>query len=120
MIKILSWNNRGLGHPTKINSLTDLIVQEKPSIILLQETMQRESEISKIIGKYKNYRGSICEARGASGGITTIWNQNDWQCESEIVEQHWIKTVLKNNNSQQQIVIFNVYVPNHYRDKGNC
>eukprot|EP00253_Pinus_taeda_P006959 PITA_06959 len=120
MIKILSWNNRGLGHHSKINALTDLIAQEKPSIILLQEMKQRETVVSQTIGKYKNYRGSICEARGASGGITTIWNQNDWQCESEIVEQHWIKIVLKNNNSQQQIVIFNVYVPNHYRDKGNC
>eukprot|EP00253_Pinus_taeda_P017097 PITA_17097 len=120
MIKILSWNSRGLGHPSKINALKDLIAQEKPSIILLQETKQRESEINKIIGKYKDYKGSICKARGASGGITTIWNQNDWRSEAELIDQHWIKTVLQNSISNQQIVIFNVYVPNHYRDKETC
>ena len=120
MIKILSWNSRGLGHPSKSNALKDLIAQEKPSIILIQETKQREPEINKIIERHKCYKGSICEARGASGGITSIWNQDEWNSEADLIEQHWIKIVLRNNISKQQIVIFNVYVPNHYRDKEIC
>lgn len=120
MIKILSWNSRGLGHPSKTNSLKDLIAQEKPSIILSHETKQREPEINKIIESYKCYKGSICEARGASCGITTIWNQNEWNSEVDLIEKNWIKTVLRNNISKQQIVISNVYVLNHYSDKEIC
>eukprot|EP00253_Pinus_taeda_P017174 PITA_17174 len=120
MIKIISWNSRGLGHPSKTNALKDIINQEKPSIILLQETNQRESEINKNIDCHKRYKGCICEARGTSGGITTIWSQEEWNSEAEIIEQHWIKTVLRNNMSKQQIVIFNIYTPNHYRDKKVC
>jgi len=38
MTKILSWNNRGLGHPSKFLALGDLIYNEKQEIILIQET----------------------------------------------------------------------------------
>ena len=120
MIKILSWNSRGLRHPSKTNALKDLIIQEHPSIILLQETKQKESEINKIIDRHKRYKGCTCEARGVSGGITTIWSQEEWNSEAEVIEQHWVKTMLRNNMSKQQIVIFNVYTPNHYSDKEVC
>lgn len=56
MIKILSWNSKGRGHPSKTNALKDLINQEQPSIILLQETKQRELEIDKIIDCHKRYK----------------------------------------------------------------
>lgn len=40
MMKVLSWNNRGLGHPSKANALKDLRNQEKPEIVLVQEIKQ--------------------------------------------------------------------------------
>jgi len=49
MIKILSWNSRGLGHPSKVVALRDLIISEKPGIIMLQEIKQNHKKMSKVI-----------------------------------------------------------------------
>lgn len=38
MIKIGSWNSRGLGSRRKEETLCDLIKQENPFILLIQET----------------------------------------------------------------------------------
>jgi len=87
MMKILSSNITGLGHPSKVAALRDLIISEKPGIIMLQETKQNHKEMSKVIEQQRQYRGSITEARGASGGIATIWNQGIWNCISETINQ---------------------------------
>ena len=76
--------------------------------------------MNKVIEQQRQYRGSISEARGASGGIETIWNQGIWNCISETINQHWIKTTLENKVDQQAIIIYNIYVPNHCRDKNSC
>jgi len=72
MMKILSWNIWGLGYPSKVAALRDLILSEKLGIIMLQETKQSHKEINKVIEQQRQYKGSISEARGASGGVTTI------------------------------------------------
>eukprot|EP00253_Pinus_taeda_P004132 PITA_04132 len=95
MIKILSWNSRGFGHPSKIVALRDLIHHKKPGIILLQETKQGQREMNGIMEQQKQFKGSINEARGAS-------------------------RVLENKEDKQTIIIYNIYVPNHYRDKDCC
>jgi len=79
MMKALSWNRRGIGHPSKIVSLNDLIIHEKPKILMLQETKQGHQEMKGIIDQLKQYEGRICESRGASRGIVTLWNHSVWK-----------------------------------------
>eukprot|EP00253_Pinus_taeda_P036257 PITA_36257 len=95
MMKILSWNIRGLGHPSKVAALGDLILFKKPRIILLQETKQGHKEMSKVIEQQRQYKGNISEARGASGGVATIWNQGIWNCISETVNRTGSKQLWK-------------------------
>lgn len=76
--------------------------------------------MKKIITYHKQYKGSVCESRGASGGIATLWDQNTWSLIAETIHQHWINTALENTSNNQRIVIYNVYAPNHYRDKEQC
>ena len=49
-----------------------------------------------------------------------IWNQGIWNCILETIKQNWIKTTLENKVDQQAIIIYNIYVPNHCRDKDSC
>lgn len=74
ILKSSTWNYRGLGHPSKNNALRDIFRQEKPNIVLLQETKQGEKYMGNIINKIRNYTGTMVESRGALGGIATIWN----------------------------------------------
>jgi len=57
MMKVLSWNSRGLGHPSKVVALKDIIKNEKPGILLLQETKQGHQEMKEGIGQLKQYNG---------------------------------------------------------------
>ena len=72
MMKVLSWNSRGLGNPSKITALRDLLHNEKPEIMLIQETKQDQQEMKKIIDHQKQYLGTISGSKGASRGIVTI------------------------------------------------
>ena len=84
---------------------------------MLQETKQNHKEMNKVIEQQRQYRGSISEARGALGGIAKIWNQGIWNCILETINQHWIKTTLENKADQQAIIIYNIYVSHHCKDK---
>lgn len=88
MMKILSWNSRGLGHPSKISALRDLIHSEKPEILLIQETKQDQEAMRSIIDEQNQYKGCVSEARGASGGIATLWGHDKWNCASVNPQQH--------------------------------
>jgi len=120
MMKVLSWNSRGLGHPSKIAALRDLLHNEKPEIMLIQETKQDQQEMKKIIDHQKQYLGTISSSRGASGGIVTIWDSHRWICNSAIINQNWIRTNLESRTGDRSVVIYNVYVPNHYKEKEIC
>ena len=95
-MKILSWNSRGLGHPSKAKALKDLINQEQPKFILLQETKQGESDMRKIIDREKQYKGTLSESRGAFTGLATLWSNNTWQHTDTTTNQNWLKTDLEN------------------------
>ena len=87
---------------------------------MLQEKKQGQQDMKRIIKKFKQYEGCICESRGASGGIATIWNQSTWTCISNVISQYWIKINLECRVDKKKIFIYNIYAPNHFRDKEQC
>ena len=73
-MQIVSWNCRGLGNPSKIEAVKDLMKVEPTDILMLQETkIEGEAllEISK--NKWQKNTGTTISARGSSGGIATLW-----------------------------------------------
>eukprot|EP00253_Pinus_taeda_P033841 PITA_33841 len=73
-----------------------------------------------IIDQQNQYKGCISEARGPSGGIATLWDKNKWNFVSINPQQHWIRTAFDSRMNNQTIIIYNVYAPNHYREKETC
>ena len=120
MMKILSWNSRGLGYPSKISALRDLIHSEKPEILLIQETKQEQQAMRSIIDQQNQYKGCVSNARGPLGGIATLWDHNKWNCVSVNLQQHWIRTAFDSRTNNQIVIIYSVYAPNHYREKETC
>lgn len=120
MMKALSWNSRGLGHPSKITALRDLLHAKRPEIVMIQETKQDQAEADKIINQQKHLQGCASEARGASGGILTLWDNNKWNCESTRIYQHWIQVKLESKKGGIKVTVYNVYAPNQYREKEMC
>jgi exonuclease III len=70
---VVSWNCRGLGNPLKSEAVKDLLKNESPEILILQETKIEGETLLEIIKlKWKKNAGKDMSARGSSGGLTTL------------------------------------------------
>ena len=117
-MRIISWNCRGLGNPSKVEAVRDLMKAEPADILLLQETKIEGDtllEISK--NKWQKNSGKTVSARGTAGGIATLWKEDQFKLVNTHNTQHWIFTELKHIASKLTIALFNLYVPVTYVDK---
>lgn len=120
-MKLASWNCRGLGNPSKIEAVKDLLKTEPSEILMLQETKlegQALLEISK--SKWNKKAGKAVSARGTSGGLATLWSEELFHLNNFQATQHWIFTELKHKASKLTISLFNLYVPVSYSEKREC
>jgi exonuclease III len=70
MMKVISWNCKGLGSKSKKEEVRKLIQMKKPSILMIQETKMREHDTLKDLQKIWNKsEGKGVSSRGASGVI---------------------------------------------------
>jgi len=120
-MKLVSWNCRGLGNPSKVEAVKDLLKDEPSEILMLQETKlegQALLEISKT--KWNKKAGKAVSARGTSGGLATLWSEDLFHLNKFQATQHWIFTELKHKASKLTISLFNLYVPVTYTEKREC
>ncbi|KAL4188896.1 hypothetical protein AMTRI_Chr08g204290 [Amborella trichopoda] len=78
-MKLLVWNVRGLGQPSKKEVVKDLTSKLSPAVLALIETKQLEPDlqlIRQVWGKRPCQWVSL-PANGASGGIWIVWNSSD-------------------------------------------
>ena len=73
-MQIVSWNCRGLGNTIKDEALKDLIRLVPSKILLLQETKIEEEALLRLSKtKWKLNAAKAISVRGTSGGLTTLW-----------------------------------------------
>eukprot|EP00253_Pinus_taeda_P033736 PITA_33736 len=109
-----------MGSPLKLKAIRDLLKQEQPDLLLIQETKISAQDFQYQSQNFKNFTGVSTGSEGASGGIGIIWNKNKWEIINSQFCNWWVRTDLKNKGSQEIYYIYNIYAPNHYRDKGRC
>jgi len=70
MMKIVSWNYRGMGTRTKEEAMKSLTRLEAPDILLIQETKMEDTTFLQASKKFWNKsEAQAISARGASGGL---------------------------------------------------
>ena len=120
-MQIVSWNCRGLGNPTKVEAVKDLLRMEPSDILLLQETkIEEEALLSLSRSKWKKNVGKSVNARGTSGGLTTLWSKDKFLLKGSFATQHWVYTELRHISSKISMVLFNLYVPINFLEKRDC
>jgi len=94
---------------------------EHPDLIILQETKVEEGTILSM-GKdnWKKKEGIVMSARGASGGLATLWTEKIFEVHNSFATQHWIFTELTHLPSNLRFSLFNIYVLVLYREKREC
>jgi len=120
-MRLVSWNYRGLGNPSKAEAVKDLLKIEPSDILMLQETKIEGKallDISKT--KWKKSIGRAVSSRGSSGGLATLWTEDLFQLNKSHETQHWIYTELTHCTSKLTISLFNLYVPILHSEKRDC
>ena len=74
-MKLISWNVCGLNDTSKHRMLKGKIIQDKPSILFLQETKCSIENLANLFTRiWKGSQITTIDAKVASGGIAIIWN----------------------------------------------
>jgi exonuclease III len=118
MMKIITWNIRGLNGRSKQRILRDCIMAEKPDILLLQETKCRGAEAETISQRIWRECNSITtDSIGASGGLAILWNPSNVTISKPFTTIGTITAHFEVMGTNQEGAITNVYGPHSNQDK---
>jgi exonuclease III len=117
-MKIISWNIRGLNGHSKQKLLRDLIIAEKPDIMMLQETKCATEDMDKLL-PYCWKQGKVIStaATGTAGGLALLWNPSSVTLEKKFTTKWSISTAYRLIGSNKPGYLTNVYGPASSRDK---
>lgn len=111
-MKLLSFNCRGLESTQKKLALKRMLMVHKPYVILLQETLGSEHEVSLHLSTISSSFSFLAQsARGLSSGLAIGWNQSTVKILNSRgasfgmgIQAHWAEAALSLN-------IINIYGP---------
>jgi hypothetical protein len=66
---------------------------------------------------WKKGEVKVVSSRGASGGIGTFWNAEEFNLRDQEQTQFWLMVNLLKKDSSMLYSIINVYMPNNYMEK---
>lgn len=76
MMKVLSWNCRGVGQPATVLTLCELVKARRPDIVFLCETLSNSTILKIIRCKLHFAHCFTIDCNGRSGGLYLLWNNN--------------------------------------------
>ncbi|KAK8476742.1 hypothetical protein V6N11_046765 [Hibiscus sabdariffa] len=92
IIRVLSWNVRGLESETKKTTIQKTLKIHRVEMVLLQETY-KELIIENDVGYIwhdDEFHFLVAVSFGKSGGVLTIWDKNKFKMESYIVKSRYV------------------------------
>lgn len=112
-MKIISWNVRGLGRIEKRREVRQLVRENNPFKLCIQETKLAifDDFVCKSIWLVDGVRYSFQPSSGASGGLVTLWDNNEVEVWSTTSFNHVYLILGRFVKSREMFVLFNVYAP---------
>ncbi|XP_022741900.1 uncharacterized protein LOC111293429 [Durio zibethinus] len=121
MIKVISWNVRGLGSRTKKKALKKLISKQILSMIFLQETKNSppDSRFLKYLWSRDAFKGEWVGSNGRSGGLISLWSEQFFTLESSFINHRF--TLLQDTINALNIpcIFVNIYAHNDPAERNN-
>jgi exonuclease III len=113
VMKIISWNIRGLGGVVKRKEVRKLIGESNPSMVCLQETKLPLCDDFLCTSVWGNspHAFSFRPSVGASGGLLTLWNSVEVEVWSSISRDHVLWCHRRFLSSGEEFFVANVYAP---------
>jgi exonuclease III len=118
MMKIITWNIRGLNSKSKQRILRDCIKEESPNILMLQEMKCAGMEAEIIFQRiWKGCNYIHTDSVGASGGLAILWNPNHTILSGPFSTIGTLSAHFEVIGSNQEGIITNVYGPQGQQEK---
>jgi exonuclease III len=117
-MKIISWNIRGLNGRSKQKLLREIIIAEKPDIMMLQETKCATEEMDKLLPScWKQGKGIYTDATGTTGGLALLWNPSSVTLDNFFTTRWSISATYRLIGSNKPGYLTNVYDQPHQGTK---
>jgi len=75
-MRLISWNCQGLGNPLTVQALRALVAREKPDILFLMETKNRNVVLNSLQKRLKFPNSFLEEPSGLAGGLAIFWQDS--------------------------------------------
>ena len=117
-MKLISWNIRGMNGPRKTCLLKNMIKQESPQVIFLQETKCDTAMLDKLAQRFwpGSYNIAV-NANGASRGIAIIWDSRAVELTNFHAHRSFLQATFHIIGTNQYGLLTNVYFPQDTRQK---
>lgn len=120
MMKIITWNIRGLNGRSKQRTLRDRIRAENPDVLLLQETKCVGAEAETIFRRcWRGCDSLHTDSTGVVGGLAILWNPATVTIDRPFSTVGTITAHSKVIGSTKEGETTNVYGPQSPEDKEN-
>lgn len=115
-MKLICWNCQGLGSPLTIQSLRALVAQEKPTVLCLLETKNREEVVQRTQKRLKFQHRFTVSPRGLAGGLALFWNE---QVTISIISatMSYIDLICHLEETKQRMRVTFVYAPTDFQQR---
>jgi exonuclease III len=113
LMRIISWNIRGLGGLAKRKEVQKLVGEKNPNIVCLQETKLPICDDFLCSSLWGNapHAFSFRPSVGASGGLLTIWDTTEVEVWSSVSRDHVLWCHGRFLSSGEEFHVANVYGP---------
>ncbi|KAL5703663.1 hypothetical protein ACHQM5_022190 [Ranunculus cassubicifolius] len=72
---MMAWNCRGIGSPSAIQHLKDLVWEHQPDVMFLSETKAKKRKMLKVQKQIKYQGMEVVDPIGRSGGLALFWKE---------------------------------------------
>eukprot|EP00253_Pinus_taeda_P010679 PITA_10679 len=111
-MKLISWNIRGLNGLRKGRILKNMLKQEKPSILFLQETKCNSTILERIATKaWPGGLVTAVDSQGASRGLAILWDAHIIQLNNIQDNKNFIQATFHLSSTNAHGLLTNVYFP---------
>lgn len=120
MMKIVSWNTRGINSVAKQRLLKRQMEKNHPDLLFLQETKCNKTLIEKLRVKLgRHFEALEIERKGREGGIATFWDTRRYQVLTTEASKNYLALELQPTGISTSFLCINVYSPQWLDDKIN-
>ena len=115
-MKIISWNIRGLSGAHKQELVRNMIKDQRPDFLLIQETKMKREMVGKTSFN-KFISNEAIDLEGASGGVLMLYKKGVHKITSIYNAGNAFLCKLSHIHSDDSWFILNLYAPNSKRER---